>query len=130
MKKVLILSLVALSATFILSSMLFADVTSSGHGGDIIYTEPVMGVLFSHDVHAFPCDMCHNANDPIFEMEALKSQQNEDFTMQGLYDGKYCGTCHAADGMAFASDTQCARCHIGVKGYKEMTGESGGGSGH
>ena len=125
MKKVLILSLVALSATFILTSVLFAgDVF---HGGDILYTEPMKAVLFSHDVHGFPCEMCH---DSIFEMQSLKAQATEDFTMQGLYDGKYCGACHAEGGMAFASNTQCASCHIGVKGYNEITGEGGGGSGH
>jgi c(7)-type cytochrome triheme protein len=181
MKKVLIMSLVALSATFILSSALFAgDVF---HGGDTIYTKPVKAVIFSHKVHVedigYECGKCH---DSLFEMQSLKAQENEDFTMQGLYDGKYCGACHAVffshklhvqdkglgcsmcheglsgrqkapkstkskidslvdkdkscgnchdvGAMAFASDTQCARCHIGVKGYNEMTGEGGGGSGH
>ena len=128
MKKVLILSLVAFSATIILSSVLFAgDVF---HGGDAIYTKPLKAVIFSHKTHVedlgFPCDMCH---DSLFEMQNLKAQESEDFTMDSLYKGKYCGACH--DGkMAFASNTQCARCHIGVKGYNEMTGQGGGGSGH
>ena len=41
--------------------------------------------------------------------------------MQGLYDGKYCGACHDGS-MAFASDTKCTLCHIGVKGYNRALG--------
>jgi c(7)-type cytochrome triheme protein len=95
------------------------------HGGDIVYTEPVKAVLFSHAYHVeslgMPCDMCHTE---IFGMAALSAQAYDDFTMEGLSDGKYCGACH--DGtMAFASDTQCARCHIGVKGYDRIQNPEG-----
>ncbi len=95
------------------------------HGGDIIYTKPLMAVMFSHENHAgeagLDCDSCH---DEIFPMEALAAEENEDFTMKSLYEGKYCGTCHDGD-MAFASDTQCARCHIGVKGYNRHENKDG-----
>jgi len=88
------------------------------HGGDIIYTEPLKAVLFSHASHVqesgLSCDSCH---DGIFAMEALSVQKNKDFTMASLYQGKYCGACHDGS-MAFASNTQCARCHIGVKGFE------------
>ena len=93
------------------------------HGGDVLYSKPVMSVLFSHDLHAvemgFGCGDCH---DGLFEMASLAAEENADFNMQGLYDGKYCGGCHNGQ-MAFASDTQCARCHIGVKGYNAIKGE-------
>ena len=93
------------------------------HGGDIIYTKPVMAVLFSHKNHVeeagLDCDSCH---DEVFPMEAAESQENEDFTMESMAAGKYCGACHDGE-MAFASDTQCASCHIGVKGYKRFLGK-------
>lgn len=119
MKKLLILALVASLALVLGSGLLFAagDVF---HGGDIVYTKPVKSVLFSHSMHLekldTSCDMCHTA---IFEMQALKAQENEDFTMQSLYEGKYCGACHNGS-WGFASNTQCARCHIGVKGHRAL----------
>ena len=90
-------------------------------GGDIIYSKPVKSVLFSHKSHAamgLDCNACH---DKLFQMEALSAQNKPDFNMKGLYDKKYCGSCHAKDGMAFASDTQCARCHIGTKGFNKAS---------
>jgi c(7)-type cytochrome triheme protein len=86
-------------------------------GGEIYFTKPLKSVLFSHKLHTddmgLTCDMCHMK---LFDMQALSAQENADFTMKSLYKGKYCGACH--DGtMAFASDTQCARCHGGVKEY-------------
>ena len=90
-------------------------------GGEIMYSKPVKSVLFSHKSHAamgLDCNACH---EKIFQMEALSAQNKPDFTMKGLYDKKYCGTCHAKDGMAFASDTQCARCHIGTKGFNKAS---------
>ena len=93
-------------------------------GGEIIYTKPLKSVLFSHKSHAamgMDCNACH---DKIFQMEALSAQNKADFNMKGLYDKKYCGSCHAKDGMAFASDTQCARCHIGTKGFNHAAKEA------
>ncbi|NOX21126.1 MAG: hypothetical protein GXO99_07725 [Nitrospirae bacterium] len=90
--------------------------------GDIVYTFPVKAVLFSHYSHvkkaSIQCDTCHPA---IFKTKALAVESYPDFNMQALYDGKYCGACHNG-GYAFSSDTQCARCHIGVKGAN-MYGE-------
>jgi len=97
------------------------------HGGDIIYDMPVKAVLFSHKVHVeeigMGCDSCH---DGIFQMESLAVQKQADFTMEGLGKGKYCGACHEGS-MAFDSDSQCARCHIGVKGYNRSQGIKSGG---
>ncbi|MEZ0344510.1 MAG: cytochrome c3 family protein [Caldimicrobium sp.] len=88
-------------------------------GPEIVYAKPVRGVLFSHKYHVgelgLPCESCHNS---IFEMQALKSQENPDFNMEALYKGKYCGACHNGES-AFASNTKCATCHIGVKGLRE-----------
>lgn len=86
------------------------------HGGDILYTKPVKSVLFSHKTHVeqkgLTCDMCHSGS---FEMQSFRAQENPDFNMESLYQGKYCGACHNGT-MAFASNTRCASCHTGVKG--------------
>ena len=109
--------------TLALATLLVAGITGQAVAeGDIIFTEPVMGVIFSHEVHVeengMDCEECH---DDLFEMEALTAQQNTDFTMQSLSEGNYCGACHDGD-MAFDSDSRCASCHIGVIGYQKATG--------
>lgn len=91
-------------------------------GGDVYFTEPVEAVFFSHRYHVeemgLGCESCHNG---LFEMKALKARKSEDFTMAAFYRGEYCGACH--DGQtAFASNTRCASCHVGVKGYRKATG--------
>ncbi len=90
---------------------------------EIVYNKPVKGVLFSHKYHVGELGMsCESCHPKLFEMQALKSQENPDFNMKSLYQGKYCGACH--DGkMAFASNTKCANCHIGVKGLKRLEKE-------
>ncbi len=100
----------------------------------IVWTKPVKAVVFNHDTHTeemgLDCESCH---DELFVMEAGAAEQADDFTMKSLYDGNYCGSCH--DGStAFASDTRCTSCHIGVRGYARLTGEAENqenhGSGH
>lgn len=89
----------------------------------IIWDAPVRGVIFNHKIHTMEigldCDSCH---DEIFEMEAGLAQENEDFNMETIYDGEYCGACHDG-GDAFASNTRCTTCHIGVRGVERLTGE-------
>jgi c(7)-type cytochrome triheme protein len=86
------------------------------NGAGILYTIPVKSVLFTHKSHGtdqrLSCVQCHNG---LFEMEALKVQKKKDFNMESLYQGKYCGVCHNGKD-AFAANTQCARCHVRVKG--------------
>lgn len=100
-------------------------------GPEITFEAPVKGVWFSHKTHVgefgLECDSCH---DSIFQMQVGTALENGDFTMESLYQGKYCGACH--DGStAFASNTQCATCHTGVKGYRRATGGEGKGkAGH
>jgi c(7)-type cytochrome triheme protein len=111
-KSFLILALLA----FMYGTTLFAA-TGEGffEGGDILYTKPVRSVLFTHQVHVnqknISCDQCHSG---LFDMEALKAEKKKNFNMESLYQGRYCGTCHNGK-KAFASDTQCARCHLRVK---------------
>lgn len=85
----------------------------------IVYDKPVRGVIFSHKAHmdkGLSCDMCHNR---LFEMQTKKSQEQSDFVMESLYQGKYCGACHNGS-LAFAANTRCATCHIGVKGEERL----------
>lgn len=121
-RKMAILSILLI--VFAAGLMLFSltgsaeDTQDSGAPEDIIYTKPVKGVIFSHKTHTavgLACDSCHTK---LFEMSAKNAESKPDFVMKSLYDGKYCGACHAPKGMAFASNTQCARCHIGVKGLE------------
>ena len=100
----------------------------------IVWTKPVKAVIFEHATHTedmgLDCESCH---DELFVMRIGAAEQQEDFTMKSLYAGNYCGACH--DGStAFASDTRCTSCHIGVRGYARMSGaaEEGAstGSGH
>lgn len=108
--------------TFATAMALTAGVAlAATHGGDIIYEKPVKGVLFSHKIHVedkgLSCEMCHTR---LFEMGKV-AQEKTDFVMNSLYQGKYCGACHNGT-MAFASNTRCASCHIGVKGQKRLSG--------
>jgi len=89
------------------------------HGGVIIFTKPVKAVVFDHQYHldmGMECDSCH---EDLFEYAAGTAEENDDFTMKSLYEGKYCGACHDGE-TAFASNTRCAVCHIGVKGYNRL----------
>ena len=80
----------------------------------ILYTRPIESVIFSHSDHLQKGTTCATCHSGLFAMEALKAQSSKDFTMDSLYKGKYCGACHNGK-KAFASDTQCARCHVGSR---------------
>ena len=67
--------------------------------------ESIGNVSFSHEFHTgiFPCDSCH---PKVFEMK--RSQKK--MTMDALYNGKFCGSCHNGE-KAFPS-TDCGKCHM------------------
>ncbi|MBU0908653.1 MAG: hypothetical protein KJ717_03730, partial [Proteobacteria bacterium] len=98
------------------------DEDAYGPQAPIVFIAPVKAVVFTHKTHTMDagmeCDSCH---DEVFQMESGSTEQNDDFTMQSLYDGKYCGACHDGE-TAFASNTRCTVCHIGVKGFDRMQG--------
>ncbi|MCK9293446.1 MAG: cytochrome c3 family protein [Desulfobulbaceae bacterium] len=98
------------------------DEDTYGPEAPIVFVAPVKAVIFTHKTHTMDagltCDSCH---DEIFQMESGSTEQNDDFTMKSLYDGKYCGSCHDGE-TAFASNTRCTVCHIGVKGFDRMQG--------
>jgi c(7)-type cytochrome triheme protein len=101
------------------------DEDTYGPKDPIVWEKPVKAVEFNHKIHTMgaglECDSCH---DDLFEMEAGAAEEKEDFTMATLYEGGYCGSCH--DGStAFAANTRCAACHIGVRGNARLHKESG-----
>ncbi|WP_310598972.1 c(7)-type cytochrome triheme domain-containing protein [Desulfobulbus sp.] len=96
------------------------------HGSDmkqpdvIVFNRPVKGVVFTHKAHVdmgLDCASCH---DKAFEMrKGAAEEELGKFNMRALYAGKYCGVCHNGN-IAFASNTRCTSCHIGVKGVEKM----------
>ncbi len=107
------------------------DEEAYGPEEPIVFVKPVKAVDFSHKIHTMgaglECDSCH---DELFQMEAGTAEQNDDFTMESLYAGKYCGACHDGD-MAFASNKRCTICHIGVKGFERLhSGDEAPADGH
>ena len=96
----------------------------------MVWTKPVKAVVFHHNVHVeeygLECGSCH---DEAFAMKAGVAESSADFTMKSLYEGKYCGVCHDGE-TAFASNTLCNTCHIGVKGYNRMMGIDPHGDSH
>lgn len=93
----------------------------------IVFEKPVKAVTFDHTMHTedvgLECDSCHN---DLFKMKLGHAEATPDkFTMKALYAGKYCGGCHDGE-TAFASDTRCTSCHIGVKGFDRLFGDEAG----
>jgi len=94
--------------------------------GQIVFTRPLKAVIFDHTMHVdslgYGCSDCHSN---LFAMHIGAAEQNEDaFIMEALYRGEYCGACHDGD-QAFASDTRCTTCHIGVLGFDRQFGGGG-----
>jgi c(7)-type cytochrome triheme protein len=60
-------------------------------------------IIFSHKKHAVwnGCELCHP------ELFGVKKGQTV-YSMQDLFNGKYCGACHGS--VAFPND-DCQRCH-------------------
>ncbi len=101
-------------------TILFTALASAGEfsPGDIIFRKPLNAVLFSHEVHVkkaeLTCGVCH---PDLFVPRKGVLESKPDFTMKALSEGRYCGVCHNSE-VAFSSQSQCARCHIGVKGAR------------
>ncbi len=69
-------------------------------------------ILFSHKKHAVwnGCELCHPSP---FEEKAGKTR----FTMEQIFGGKYCGTCH---GKVSFPTLDCQRCHVKPTIVKEV----------
>ena len=96
----------------------------------IYFTKPVLAVIFDHKVHVgrenIKCEECHKE---IFTMDKGKAELKDDFIMADIYcegaDVKYCGVCHNNE-RAFADNTRCTVCHIGIKDYNKIMAEKMG----
>lgn len=125
-KMITLLSVLALAGVVFQYQATWAEEDADYPTEPIVFTQPVKAVLFDHKMHVeeagLDCESCH---DDIFEQAAGTAEENGDFTMKSLYEGQYCGACHDGD-TAFASNTKCAVCHIGVKGYNRMHKVEGG----
>ena len=106
------------------------DEDTYGPEAPIVWTKPVKAVVFYHKIHTMDQELdCESCHDDLFQMEAGAAEEEDDFNMESLYDGNYCGACHDGD-TAFASNTRCTSCHIGVRGYARLIGgESPAGNG-
>ena len=86
----------------------------------IVFEKPVKAVLFEHSRHTDEFGLgCADCHEGLFKMKLGSSEKEPDFNMEAIYQGKYCGACH--DGAtAFAADTRCTKCRIGVLGYDRL----------
>ncbi|MDD2364703.1 MAG: cytochrome c3 family protein [Desulfuromonadaceae bacterium] len=82
----------------------------------------VTPATFSHDFHtqAYSCKECHTKNFP-YKTVVGKA------TMADMVGGKSCGVCHNGN-TAFASSSDCDKCHKGMKPgkmkFKTSAGEA------
>lgn len=87
------------------------DVQAFGPKNPIIWDTPVR-VVFNHRIHTedsgIECSSCHG--EP-FAMQRGVAMRSGKLSMASLAAGEYCGVCHDGD-TAFASDTNCAGCHV------------------
>ncbi len=91
----------------------------------VYFQKPVQTVVFEHKGHVDMGLKCADCHPRLFATRTgAAEEQPEKFTMQALYDGKYCGACHNGEA-AFASDTRCTTCHIGVRGNQQLAKSDG-----
>ncbi len=67
-------------------------------------------VAFPHGIHSYwlSCDSCHP--------EPFKKQIGANkFTMQEIFDGKWCGKCHGKVAFPASGYANCRRCHVLTK---------------
>lgn len=113
---------VAICMFFFLSASLISA-EQTGLGGDVLFSKPVKSVVFSHKTHvqdlSMSCNACH---DKLFLMDAGATEKLTDFNHQSFEKGKYCGACHGKS--ASPMNTECTKCHIGVKGHAKLLKQS------
>ncbi len=73
-------------------------------------------VAFPHGIHSYwlSCDSCHP--------KPFKKQIGGNrFTMQEIFEGKWCGKCHGRVAFPASGYANCRRCHVLTK--KDVLGE-------
>ena len=102
------------------------------HGSNMVapekvyFQKPVRTVVFEHKGHVDMGLKCADCHPRLFETRIGAAEERpEKFVMQALYDGQYCGACHNGEA-AFASDTRCTTCHIGVRGNERLSQNTAG----
>jgi c(7)-type cytochrome triheme protein len=96
-----------------------AAAEQTGLGGDVLFTKPVKTVVFSHKSHVEDLNMsCNSCHDKLFQMESGAAEKLADFNHKGFDKGMYCGSCHGKT--ASPMNTECTKCHIGVKGHAKL----------
>lgn len=114
----LLLVLLLIGTGFILQG-LPAEAEQTGLGGDVLFTKPVKTVIFSHKNHVEDLNMsCNACHDKLFQMEGGATEKLPDFNHAAFDKGKYCGSCHGKT--ASPMNTECTKCHIGVKGHAKL----------
>lgn len=89
----------------------------------IVFSKPVKAVIFDHKIHVNEMGLgCGDCHSDLFKMHIGDAETDpEKFVMESLYKGGYCGACHDGE-QAFASNTRCTTCHIGVMGFDRLFG--------
>ena len=112
-----------LAVVLALLSFLIINEQATAEYADVVLNrnsekEGVRPVIYPHWFHRirFQCRVCHSEIG--FEMRVGANK----ITMEGIIDGKFCGTCHNGE-IAWSVDN-CDLCHSGLPGLK--TGITGG----
>ncbi len=93
----------------------------------VFFQKPVRTVVFEHKAHVDMGLKCAGCHPRLFETRSGAAEEKaEKFVMQALYDGQYCGACHNGQN-AFAANTRCTTCHIGVRGDEQRLSQNAGG---
>lgn len=105
----------------------------------IIFTQPVKSVVFDHNIHVEKAELsCESCHKEVFTMKrgTIEGEEliySDDPAEKRKYletlHNKFCGTCHDSS-QAFGYLTRCTVCHIGVKGFNQMNGDTPGNDAH
>lgn len=86
------------------------DADSYGPETTIVWDQPAM-TTFDHKTHTMDAGLeCADCHDDLFVMETGAAVESNNFTMQAMAEGQFCGSCHDGD-TAFATNTNCKACH-------------------
>jgi len=86
-------------------------------GGNVRYYPEGFGpVTFNHKLHLEKGITCNNCHNKLFDLSSRKAPR---MTMDGMFKGEGCGSCHNGKG-AFSA-MECGYCHYGSKSGGDLT---------